>query len=163
MGSFAYSWPGLLLLCAPVLLGISPSHADPSIHILNVPAYGSSGELQGVAAGVNFQDYQVATYFHVEGTGWWTEPTVAMRTVPLNANGTFSLPILSNGLDASATIFATALVPKGYTPPAASASGRIPAALNSVAIDYTQRYSRTVQFGGYQWGVKESPGGAGPG
>jgi len=66
-------------------------------------------------------------------------------------------------LDNRATIFATALVPKGYTPPAAAAGGRIPAGLNSIAIDYRQRFSRTVDFAGYQWGVKESPGNAGPG
>jgi len=164
MARFTCARPGLLLLWAYAVVGMSAAHAAPSIQILSVPTYGSAGELQGVATGVvDPQLYDVATYFHVEGTGWWTEPNVATRTVPLNANGTFSLPILSNGLDARATIFATALVPKGYTPPAAAASGRIPAALNSVAIDYTQRYSRTVQFGGYQWGVKESPGGAGPG
>src|SRR5690349_22520495 len=160
MGRFTYAWTGLLLVWAHAFLGMTSLHAAPSIQILSVPAYGVSGELQGVANGVDFQDYQVATYFHVEGTGWWTEPSVAMRTVPLNANGTFSLPISSSALEASATIFATALVPKGYIPPGASASGRIPAALNSAAMDFRQRYSRTVEFGGYQWGVNESHGGA---
>ena len=163
MGKFACSWLGLLLISAHAFVAASASHADPSIQILSVPAYGSAGELQGAATGVNVQDYQVATYFYVEGTGWWTEPNVAMRTVPLNANGTFSLPILSNGLDTRATIFATALVPKGYAPPGAAASGRIPAGLTSVAMDFKQRFSRTTEFAGYQWGVKESPGGAGPG
>src|SRR5215211_3043233 len=100
MARFTYSSLGLLLLSAYALVGVSLSHADPSIQILSVPTYGSSGELQGIATGVDAQAYDVATYFHVEGTGWWTEPNVAMRTVPLNANGTFSLPILSNGLDA---------------------------------------------------------------
>ena len=63
----------------------------------------------------------------------------------------------------SATIFATALVPAGYTPPAAIANGRIPAGLNSIALDTQQRFSRTIDFAGYRWGVKESFGGAGPG
>src|SRR5437773_738932 len=99
MGKFRYSWPGLLLISAHAFVAVSASHADPSIQILSVPAYGSPGHLQGVATGVNVQDYQVATYFHVEGTGWWTEPTLATRTVPLNADGTFSVPILSNGVD----------------------------------------------------------------
>jgi len=125
MARFTCARPGLLLLWAYAVVGMSAAHAAPSIQILSVPTYGSAGELQGVATGVvDPQLYDVATYFHVEGTGWWTEPNVATRTVPLNANGTFSLPILSNGLDARATIFATALVPKGYTPPAAAASGR---------------------------------------
>lgn len=157
------SLSGLLLLCAHAFVAIDTAYADPSIQILSLPAYGSAGELQGVATGVNVDDYRVATYFHVEGTGWWTEPVVAMRTVSLNADGTFSVPILSGAMDTRATIFSTALVPKASVPPPAAAAGRIPVGLNSVATDFKQRFSRTANFSGYQWGVKESPGGAGPG
>ena len=88
MARFTCARPGLLLLWAYAVVGMSAAHAAPSIQILSVPTYGSAGELQGVATGVvDPQLYDVATYFHVEGTGWWTEPNVATRTVPLNANG----------------------------------------------------------------------------
>jgi hypothetical protein len=163
MSKLKYSWPGLLFLSIYGFAGIAASHADPSIQILSVPDYGSVGDLQGVVSGVNVQDYEVATYFHVEGFGWSTEQNLGVRTVPLNANGTFSVPILGIRSDTRATIFATELVPKGYTPAQIIQDGRIPAGLPSVAMDFKQRYSRTTTFGGYQWGVKESPGGAGPG
>src|ERR1700693_1129774 len=103
MGKLAYSWPGLLFISAHAFMAVDASHADPSIQILNVPAYGSGGDLQGVATGVNAPEYQVATYFHVEGFGWSSEP---MLTVPLHADGTFSVPIVSGALDNRATIFA---------------------------------------------------------
>ncbi|MEO8627575.1 MAG: hypothetical protein ABI612_05670, partial [Betaproteobacteria bacterium] len=162
MGRLKFSFAGFLLISAHAFVAMNVVHAEPSIQILSLPTYGSAGALQGAVSGVNTADYDVATYLHVEGVGWSTEQTATMNTVPLHADGTFSVPI-PNGLDARATIFATALVPKGYAPPVATASGRIPAALNSVAVDYQQRYSRTTEFAGYQWGVKESPGGAGPG
>jgi hypothetical protein len=163
MRSFRNSSAVLVLFVAHALVAAGTAHADPSIQILSLPAYGAAGELKGVASGVNAPDYQVATYFHEEGTGWWTDPVDAIRVVPLNADGTFSVPILSGARDTRATIFATALVPKGTTPPPVSAGGRIPANLNSVALDTQQRFSRIINFAGYQWGVKESPGGAGPG
>ena len=163
MSQWKYSWPGLLFLSIVGFAGINASHADPLIQILSVPDYGSVGNLQGVVSGVNVQDYEVATYFHVEGFGWSTEQTLGKRTVPLDASGTFSVPILGSGSDTRATIFATELVPKGYNPSQLVDGGRIPAGLPSVAADFRQRYSRTTNFAGYQWGVKESPGGAGPG
>ena len=147
MRSFSWAWPRLLLILAHAFVGIGASHADPSIDILSVPTYASPGVLEGIATGVNPQDYDVATYIHVEGFGWSTKPTLTTRTVPLNADGTFSVPFgPAFLLDNRATIFATALVPKGYTPPAAAASGRIPAGLNSVAIDYQQRFFANGRF-----------------
>src|SRR5262249_40308907 len=95
--------------------------------------------------------------------GWWTKPTRDERTVPINPDGTFVADVATGGLDNRATIFAAALIPAGATPPLAEGTGRIPAGLAPVAIDFVERYSRTIQFAGLTWGIKEAPIGVGPG
>ena len=153
MGKFRTPWPGLLLLLAHAFVTIDacrmlirPSRFSTSRHMDQLAS------CRGVAAGVNVQDYQVATYFHVEGTGWWTEPTVAMRTVPSKCGRHFFSADLEWAMDTRATIFATALVPKGYTPPPAAAGGRIPAGLNSVALDTPAAFLADRRFRGLSVG-----------
>ncbi len=132
-----------------------------AIEITEVPAYGSGGAIRGQVSGVDPADYRVAPYIQIEGAGWWTKPTFANPTVPINADGTFQVNIGAG--DSRATIFSAALVPTGTVPPRASGAGRIPDDLISVAIDHEQRFARTLQFAGRTWAVKQAPNEAGPG
>jgi hypothetical protein len=137
--------------------------ADPTIKIIGVPQYGGTGLLQGVVAHVPFDQYRVAPYIQIEGLGWWTKPTVATPTVPINGDGTFAANVFTGGLDNRATIFCVALLPAGVTPPLATGSHRVPASLNAIAFDCAQRFGRTISFAGRTWAVKEAPLPVGPG
>ncbi|OQB89462.1 MAG: hypothetical protein BWX84_02400 [Verrucomicrobia bacterium ADurb.Bin118] len=136
--------------------------ADPSITIINVPPYAANGVMQGVVSGVDFTAYRVAPYIQVEGSGWWTKPTLASPTVAINPDGTFTANVTTGGLDNRATIFCAALVPTNYTPPQASGNYRVPADLNAVAIDFMERYGRTFSFANRTWAVKDAPLPVGP-
>ena len=105
----------------------------------------------------------VDPYIQIEGLGWWTKPTFAAPTVSINPDGTFTANVTTGGLDPLATIFCAALVPTDYTPPQAAGSYRVPADLNSVAIDFTERYGRTLSFANRTWAVKKAPAPVGPG
>lgn len=148
----------------PVSLVIVGSEI-PTIDITETPAYGSDGLLHGLVAGVNFATHQVATYLYVDGSGWWTKPTFASPAVPINQDGSFAVDVVAGGLDAWATIYCTAVLPDDVTVPIADGDGSLPAELASlaVAIDYQERYGRTVEFAGYTWAVKEASLPVGPG
>jgi len=139
--------------------------AETTIQITEIPDYGVDGFIRGIVTGVDPATHRVAPYIQIEGAGWWTKPTFGAPTVPINADGTFEADVATGGLDNRATIFFAAVIPTGVTPPKAEGSGRIPAELDSIAIsiDSVERYSRTLEFAGRTWGVKESPRGVGPG
>ena len=138
---------------------------SPLIKITSVPAYGSSGVMQGSVsgAGVNFADCRVAPYIQIEGVGWWSKPTFAMPTVAIASNGTFTVNVATGGMDSNATIFCAALMPAAATPTLAAGSSRIPLDANVVAVDFLERYARIITFAGRSWGVKDAPAPVGPG
>jgi hypothetical protein len=88
----------------------------------------------------------VAPYIQIEGLGWYTKPTFASPTVPINADGTFTANVTTGGIDGLATIYVAALILATVNPPLAAGAGRIPASLAPIAIDSVVRYSRTFQF-----------------
>ena len=153
----------LVVLAALMLLAPRATSADPTIKITSVPAYGGSGFLQGVVSGVPFEQYRVAPYIQIEGAGWWTKPTFATPTLPINGDGTFAANVFTGGLDNRATIFCVALLPVGVTPPPASGDGRVPASLNPVAMDCLERFGRTITFAGRTWAREGGAAPVGPG
>ncbi len=148
----------------PVSLMIVGSEI-PTINITETPDYGSDGLLHGLVTGVDFATHQLATYIYVDGSGWWTKPTFAEPAVAIGPDGSFAVDVVSGGLDAWATIFCTAVLPDDVTIPIADGDGSLPAELASlaVAIDFQQRYGRTIEFAGYTWAVKEAVLPVGPG
>ena len=132
-----------------------------AINITEVPGFGTGGLIRGQVSGVDPSAYEVAPYIQFEGGGWWTKPTFANPTVPINADGTFQVSIGAG--DSRATIYSAALVPAGYFPPRAAGAGRIPANLQSEAIDHEMRFARTLEFAGRTWGVKDANVEVGPG
>ena len=138
-----------------------------SIVITGVPPFGTGDFLRGVVTGVDPATHRVAPYIQVEGLGWYNKPTFLSPTVPIQADGTFIADVVTatNGLDDHATILCVALIPAGVTPPEANGAGRIPAALDAIAldIDCVERHARTIVFSDLTWGVKAARLPVGPG
>jgi hypothetical protein len=157
--------PGALLL---VILGMSSvlarMQATPSIEITTVPSWASDGPISGIVRGASSGGaYVVATYIHVEGSGWWAKPSQAAPAVPVEPDGTFTVDVAGGGLDAHATIFCVDLLPAGSSPRPASGTPSLPSNPQSVARHFAERYARTIEFAGHRWGVKSSPEPVGPG
>ena len=154
------------LTSALVLALATASAGAQTLDISSLPTYGTLGSITGQVTGVDPITHHVATYIQIEGSGWWTKPTIASPTVPIAPNGTFTANVGTGGpasLDSRATIFCAALLPIGVSPPTVSGGGRIPASLVPLAIDCQEHYSRTFSFAGFTWAVKEAPSPVGPG
>ncbi len=138
---------------------------EVTIEITDVPPCEAAGNVQGVVTAPGLpEDYEVATYIHVEGPGWWVKPTAAVRVVPVKPDWTFIVPIGDAGLDAYGTIYSTAVVDAGYEPPLALGSECLPRDAGFLATDSTERYCQTLQFGidritnePWTWGIKHAP------
>jgi hypothetical protein len=137
--------------------------AEPTIEITSVPSYAEDGFLSGTVSGIDFASHQVAVYIQIEGVGWWTKPTFANPTVPIEPDGTFTADVAGGGIDNRATIYCVAVIEEGVVPPLAEGAPRVPADLQSLAVDCVERYGRTFQFAGRTWAVKEAPVAVGPG
>ncbi len=137
-----------------------------TVSITGLPPYGTLGTLVGTVAGVDFSTHRVATYIYIEGSGWWTKPTLASPTVAIGGDGAFAVDIGTGGpssLDGRAVLFCAGIVPAAVVPETASGAVRIPASFAPLAMECEQRYGRTLWFSGLEWGVKESPLPVGPG
>jgi hypothetical protein len=134
------------------------------IQITELPPYCSGGVLKGKVTGISAsQDYEVAPYIHIEGVGWWTKPTFAQPTVPVEADGSFAVNLPANALDCYATLYCVNLVEAGQTPPQAGGLCYQPRSPIFLANDTAERYGREISFAGRTWGVKEAPAAVGPG
>ena len=109
------------------------------VSLTYVPPYGSLDYLEAQASGVQPASYVLAAYIQVSG-GWWTKPTFASPAVPLNADGTASIQIVTGGSDQDATAIAVFLIPANAVPPQAAGGPlpSIPNALASVQVTRTQ-------------------------
>jgi hypothetical protein len=137
--------------------------ADPTVEITSVPNYAEDGFLSGTVRGIDFASHRVAVYIQIEGAGWWTKPTFDNPTVPIESDGTFTADVATGGIDNRATIYYVALVKYDVDPPPARGTHRVPANLQSLAVDCVERYGRTFRFAERTWAVKEAPEPVGPG
>ena len=145
---------------AAMLMASPPAQ---SIRITSVPTYGQSGVLTGVVGGVSYSTHRVATWLYVDGFGWCSKPTSSSPTVSIRADGTFSVRVVSGGLDDRATHFVVALMGPGRMPPVVCGSCRIPSQLTALALDHAERPGRILNFAGRRWAVKDAPLPVGPG
>ena len=137
--------------------------AGSTIVITGVPTYGSPGNMTGVVTGVNPASYKVAPYLYIDGAGWWTKPSFATPTVPINPDGTFTVALTNpGGSDNVALIFCAALIPAANTPQQAAGAVRVPNDPNFAAVAFKERYGRTISFAGRTWAVKKSLSPVGP-
>ena len=110
---------------------ISPG--NPQIIISSVPAIGEIDSIYGRVEGVVPSDYVVAIYILVN-SGWWTKPTFAQPTVPIDEYGEWSCFCFTGANDPDATVIRAYLIPAGYIPPAMSGGGNLPSKLEEVAV-----------------------------
>jgi hypothetical protein len=71
--------------------------ADPTIEITSVPDYGEDGFITGAVSEIDFASPRAAVYIQIEGLGWWTKPTFAKPTVPIEPDGTFTADVATGG------------------------------------------------------------------
>lgn len=148
----------------PILLalgvGATPAHATtPTITITSLPAYGTSGTMLGVVTGVNFATHEVACYAYVEGDRWYTQPSLANPTAPIQPNGQFSMSV--GGPNCS--LFVAVLIPTGCALPVVSGVPQFPASACFLAVGQRERFIRLISFAGEIWGVKDAQSPVGPG
>jgi hypothetical protein len=156
----------MLILILAIEIAVSSRARAQTISIDSIPAYGTLGFVNGSVSGVDFASHHVATFIHIEGSGWWTKPTDLTPTVGISGSGGFTVNVGTGGpgsLDSRAVIFCVALLPNSESPEVALGAGRIPASLMPIAIDCEERYGRTFMFAGFLWAVKEAPLPVGPG
>jgi exo-beta-1,3-glucanase (GH17 family) len=109
----------------------------PAISFAYVPPYGSYNALQGRVVHVKPSGFRVAVYIKVAG-GWWTKPTFAQPTTPIQSDGTWVAAIVTGGADQLATGIAAFLIPSEYNPPLLSGAGTLPDSLVTNAVAYVQ-------------------------
>ena len=135
-----------------------------SIQIDSIPDYGDTiGIVNGHVTGVTPSEHRVTAYIQIEGAGWWTKPFFTSPTVGISPDGSFSIDTVTGGIDDQATIICIALISDTTTPPIAGGAGRIPSELDAIDIECRHRYANTIEFSGFEWGVKESSVRVGPG
>ena len=152
----------LYILLVPLL-----SLAQAALTISYIPTYGTEENISGFVTGVDFTSYVIAPYIYAGG-GWWTKPTFAEPTVPLNPiDGTWTADITSHPNDVFSTRIAIFLIPDTQTPPQAAGESSLPQSIFSMALDWDVVFrgpeSRYISFAGYQWRVKHSDEPVGPG
>ena len=139
------------------------SHAAPTIIITNLPAYGSTDNLAGVVLGVDPAAFRVAVFIDVPPYGWYSKPTCAQALTPIQPDGSWSADVTTGGADTNATRIAALLVSTNYNQPCVLGEPFLPTNVFSGAIAsavVTREYPgvRWINFSGYDWWVKTSPG-----
>lgn len=134
--------------------------AAPGIEFTFVPPFGSlqSNVFGRVHCLSTPADYRIALYIYIPELGWWTKPTEATRTVPIQSNGSFIAPFTSGGLDKYAQKIVAVLVPKDFTPPLRLGGFDFPGEVSSYSkAEINRRPDRTLAFAGRTWRVKYTP------
>ena len=139
------------------------SHAAPTVIITNLPAYGSTDNLAGLVLGVDPAAYRVAVFIDVPPYGWYSKPTCAQALAAIQPDGSWSADITTGGADTNATRIAALLVSTNYNQPCVLGETFLPTNVFSAAIAsavVTREYPgvRWINFSGYDWWVKTSPG-----
>ncbi len=157
------------LLLLPLVLGpvATPAAAQgpgsPTITITGLPTFGSGGVLTGQTSGVDPGTHAVACYVLLEGYGFTIKPSFAAPLTPIQANGSFFLNPVTGGSDAYSSQYFVALVPDTFQPTPVGGAATLPMSAAYLATDRIERFGKTLQFAGREWGVKEVPAAVGPG
>jgi len=137
-----------------------------AVVVSSVPPYGSFELLRGSSVGLAPDAHRIALYIFVGGV-WWTKPTLAQPTVPIQPDGSWTVDYTTGGVDEEATRFAVFAIPADYAPPPAMGAAALPAELvtRSAAYAVVDRDPPwpVIDFAGRRWRVKESQRPVGPG
>jgi hypothetical protein len=161
---------GLAFAALALVAGLWPADCigAPTVVITNLPAYGTTNDLSGVALGANPATQKLAVFIYVPGYGWVTKPTCAQPLSVIQSTGNWVADITTGGSDTNATRVAALLVNTNYSQPCVQGTNFIPTNIFSQTLAsavVTRQYPgvRWLSFSGYDWWVKTSPGKVGPG
>jgi len=154
------------LLVAAAIFAETLALASPTIQFTYVPPIGSYDNVQGKVTGVSPNAYGVALFIEIYGT-YWTKPYYDEPVITLASDGTFSVNLVTGGIDAYAEQILAYVVPLGYsnTIPIIGNANSIPAEIpsNSVASAVANKFA-PINWSANQWEVKNTGYGAwGPG
>jgi hypothetical protein len=137
----------------------------PKIYIIDVPPYGESSNLKGNVQGANPYEYKVAVYIFIEGSGWFTKPSLKHPLISVNRDLTWLANITTGDNDIYATRIVAFLFPANVDPPLVNGDPCLPASVLSISVAsvYCDRGSKVTNCFGYQWNVKNSVSPIGPG
>jgi len=134
----------------------------PAIEFTRVPPSDNGGPdtmdvIEGRVKGAK-PGQQIVVFAHSEV--WWAEPRLGALIIPIQADSTWKTPTHLG------TDYAAALVEPGYQPPFTSDAlpmegGPVVAVAITRGATSSSALHHTVQFGGYDWTVRASPGARG--
>jgi hypothetical protein len=150
----------LLILCL-FLCGcrLRQAEATPSIDFIRIPPAADGGAekidiVEGRVKGGRPEQQQIVLY--VKNGKWWVQPIGNEPFTRIRSNGTWT------NATHLGTEYAALLVENGYRP-AASLDELPPRGSGVAAVatvqgsDPAQRVSKTLQFAGYEWRLREAP------
>ena len=144
------------------------TEAAPAIEITNVPPFGSFANLGGRVIGASPVTNRVAVFIYVAGAGWYSKPYCDPQLTIIQPDSSWTADITTGGSDQNATRITALLVNSNYNLPCVQGLAALPDNVTAQAIASATVYRedpslRWIQFSGYDWWVKSSPGPLGPG
>ncbi len=141
---------------------------QPAVQITNSPAFGSFEDLAGRVLEADPATHQVAVFIYVPSAGWWSKPYCDPGLTVIQPDGRWTTDITTGGVDEFATQITALLVGSDYNEPCVEGLPALPTNVLAQAIDSDTLVRadpsvRRIQFSGYDWWVKDSPGLVGPG
>lgn len=157
-----------LILASFAGLQPHPGVAAPSIVLTNVPAFGSQDDLSGLVLDAAPATHRVAVFIYVPSAGWWSKPYCDPSLSVIQPDGSWTTDITTGGADANATRITALLVGTNYSEPCVMGPAVLPTnvtaqAVASATVERMDPNTRWINFSGYDWWVKASPGLVGPG
>lgn len=148
------------LLFLFIYLNYNEIEGTPSLEFTNVPAFGSTNDLQGIVHGVTQPtNYGVAVYIKVQNL-WWTKPYYAKPLSTVHEGGTWNCDISTGSGDEFATEFKAFLIVNTNLPPLAKGVTTLPSTLESITeakLEFNREVPvREITFSGYKWRCKNS-------
>lgn len=136
--------------------------AAVAIEVESVPAFGAkTGSITGRVRNVNPAEARVAALVFVPGLGAFSKPFCNQTTSPLDAQGRFSISIVTGGVDHLATKIMLVTVAADASVPCYSAEPGIPLELEQqslaiLVVDRPDPAERRIPFAGQSWVVKKN-------
>ncbi len=162
-----------LILCAARLALAQPPApsppAAPAIQVSHLSPFGARpGSLGGRVRNVDPARHRLAPLIFITGMGWFSRPSCASTTVPLDSQGSFAVTFTTSGVDERAERIALFAVPAETAVPCRLNAPGVPEDLERQAVAQLVLLrpdpdQRSVRFAGEDWLVKSVPVPVGPG
>ena len=116
----------ILSLALTLIVASIPFQGQKSLEITNLKNYQPGDNLAGVVLGVEPADFNVYTYIHVPGSGWWIKPENERPATIIKSDGAWDCRIITGGEDLKLDKVAAFLIYKGGRPPLLNGAEELP-------------------------------------